>query len=146
MTPRSVVFMLEADNRTVDVAVMKDLRKHSRVPVYDIDRDDLVGLVHRQDVLSSVVNKSGEKSLESIMRPLHFVVDSLPLDKLLRTFLDRRQHLVAVIDEVGALTGIVTLEDVLEELIGRVIVDEFDQITDLRTFARQRREALFQSR
>ena len=146
MTPRSVVFMLEADNRTVDVAVMKDLRKHSRVPVYDIDRDDLVGLVHRQDVLSSVVNKSGEKSLESIMRPLHFVVDSLPLDKLLRTFLDRRQHLVAVIDEFGALTGIVTLEDVLEELIGREIVDEFDQITDLRTFARQRREALFQSR
>lgn len=146
MTPRSVVFMLAADNRTVDVAVMKDLRKHSRVPVYDIDRDDLVGLVHRQDVLSSVVNKSGEKSLESIMRPLHFVVDSLPLDKLLRTFLDRRQHLVAVIDEFGALTGIVTLEDVLEELIGREIVDEFDQITDLRTFARQRREALFQSR
>ena len=53
---------------------------------------------------------------------------------------------MAVIDEFGALTGIVTLEDVLEELIGREIVDEFDQITDLRTFARQRREALFQSR
>ena len=74
------------------------------------------------------------------MQPVQFVVDTAPLDQLLRTFLERRRHMVAVIDEFGGFEGIVTLEDVLEELIGQEIVDEFDQEADLRAFARRRRE------
>jgi len=67
------------------------------------------------------------------------VVESAKLDQLLRTFLEQRQHLMVVTDEYGSVSGIVTLEDVLEEILGREIVDEFDRVADLRAFARQQR-------
>ena len=146
MTPRPVVFTLGAQVAVRGAVGQAGLGKHSRVPVFDDDPDDLVGVVHRRDVLAAAADDRFEVKLDALMRPLHFVVDSTPLDALLRTFLDRRQHLVAVIDEFGAFTGIVTLEDVLEELIGREIVDEFDQETDLRAYAHRRRDALLDRR
>lgn len=146
MTPRPVVFTLGAEVAARDAVELGEQGKHSRVPVFDVDPDDLVGVVHRQDVLEAVARGRSDRPLDALMRPLHFVVDSTPLDELLRTFLDRRQHLVAVIDEFGSYVGIVTLEDVLEELIGREIVDEFDQISDLRTYAHQRRDAVLRRR
>lgn len=146
MTPRPVVFTLGAGVSAREAAALDDLGKHSRVPIFDVDPDDLVGVVHRQDVLAAVARNRLDVTLDDMMRPLHFAVDSTPLDELLRTFLDRRQHLVAVIDEFGAFVGIVTLEDVLEELIGREIVDEFDQITDLRTYAHRRRDEILRRR
>ena len=142
MTPRPVVFTLGAQISTREAAGMDELSKHSRIPIFDVDQDDLVGVVHRRDVLAAVADDRFGLRLDKMMRPLHFVVGSLPLDELLRTLLDRHQHLVAVIDEVGAFVGVVTLEDVLEELIGREIVDEFDEIPDLRAYAHQRRDEL----
>jgi CBS domain containing-hemolysin-like protein len=146
MTPRPVVFTLATSTTTQQAAGMDELNKHSRVPVFDEDPDDLVGVVHRRDVLSAVAKDRFDLTLDTMMRPIQFVVDSTTLDELLRSFLDRRQHLVAVIDEFGAFTGIVTLEDVLEELIGREIVDEFDQVTDLRAYAHRRRDELLSKR
>ena len=146
MTPRPVVFTLGAQVTVRDAAAMEGLGKHSRVPVFDEDPDDLVGVVHRRDALAAAAEDRFDVTLDALMRPLHFVVDSTPLDALLRTFLDRRLHLVAVIDEYGAFAGIVTLEDVLEELIGREIVDEFDQETDLRAYAHRRRDELLSRR
>lgn len=146
MTPRPVVFTLGASVTTQKAAATGELNKHSRVPVFDVDPDDLVGVVHRRDVLSAVANDRFDVTLDALMRPLQFVIDSTSLDELLRVFLDRRQHLTAVIDEFGAFVGIVTLEDVLEELIGREIVDEFDQVTDLRAFAHRRRDELLRKR
>lgn len=140
MTPRPVVFTLGAQVTTRQAANTETLKKHSRIPVFDGDAEDLVGVVHVVDILAAVARDQFGVRLEEIMRPIHFVVDSTPLDQLLRTFLERRQHLVAVIDEFGGFDGIVTLEDVLEELIGREIVDESDQITDLRAYAHRRRE------
>ena len=146
MTPRPVVFTLGAQVTVQEAAGQEGTGNHTRVPVYDADPDDLVGVVHRRDVLAAYAAGSLDRPLDALMRPLHFVVDSTPLDALLRTFLDRRQHLVAVIDEFGAYAGIVTLEDVLEELIGREIVDEFDQVTDLRAHAHRRRDELLKAR
>lgn len=142
MTPRPVVFTLGARVPVREATATEGLGKYSRVPVYYEDPDDLVGMVHRRDVLAAVAEDRFDVTLDALLRPLHFVVDSTPLDALLRTFLDRRQHLVAVIDEFGAFAGIVTLEDVLEELIGREIVDEFDQVADLRAYAHRRRDEL----
>jgi CBS domain containing-hemolysin-like protein len=96
--------------------------------------------VHTVDILTAMANDRFDVKMEQIMRPIHFIVESTTLDDLLRIFLERRQHLVAVIDEFGGIAGIATLEDVLEELIGREIVDESDQVTDLRAFAHRRRE------
>ncbi len=140
MTPRPVVFTLGARVSAREAASDDALSKHSRVPIFDANPEDFVGVVRAVDILRAVAQDRFEVGMEEIMQPIHFVVDSTPLDELLRTFLERRQHLVAVIDEFGGFAGIVTLEDVLEELIGREIVDESDQVTDLRAYAHRRRE------
>ena len=140
MTPRPVVFTLGARVSTREAVSEEALGKHSRIPVFDASAEDLVGVVRAVDILRAVAQDRFEVGMEEMMRPIHFVVDSTPLDELLRTFLERRQHLVAVIDEFGGFAGIVTLEDVLEELIGREIVDESDQVTDLRAHAHRLRE------
>lgn len=139
MTPRPVVFTLGASVTVRDAAAMNGLDKYSRIPVYASDPEELVGIVHKVDILKAVAEDCFEMTLETMMRPIDFVVAAAPLDRVLSTFLARRRHMLAVIDEFGGFAGIVTLEDVLEELIGREIVDEFDQVTDLRAFARRRR-------
>ena len=142
MTPRPVVFAL-GSSVTVREAFTDEQRRHSRVPVYDGDNpEDLVGVVHRVDILTAVADDRFALTVGELMRPIHFVVETATLDRLLRRFLERRQHMVAVINEFGAFAGIVTLEDVLEELIGNEIVDETDQVSDLRAFAHERRDAL----
>lgn len=142
LTPRTVVFSLGSATTVAEAAGNPALPKHTRVPVYDADPEDVVGLVHRMDILMAMVHGRSDATLEALMRPIDFVVETTPLDRLLRRFLERRRHMVAVIDEFGGFAGIVTLEDVLEELIGQEIVDESDQITDFRAYAHERRDAI----
>lgn len=139
MTPRIVLFALHSDVTLAEAAADDHLLRHSRVPVYEDNPDDVIGIVHRRDILDAAAKDQFDTSLEQLMRPVHFVVETVKLDQLLRTFLEQRQHLVVVTDEFGSVSGIVTLEDVLEEILGREIVDEFDQVVDLRAFARQQR-------
>jgi len=141
MTPRTVLFTLQTGTSLADAAADEQLLQHSRVPVYDTDPDDIVGIVHRRDILRSAAKDEFDTTLDQLMHPVHFVVETAKLDRLLHTFLEQRQHLVVVTDEFGSVSGIVTLEDVLEEILGREIVDEFDQVADLRAFARQQRAA-----
>ena len=144
LTPRTVVFSLDATTSAKEASENKALVKHTRVPVFDKHPDDIVGIVHRIDVLMAVANDRFDVNVEELMRPVDFVVETTPLDQLLRRFLENRPHLLAVVDEFGGLAGIVTLEDVLEELIGHEIVDESDQVTDLRAFAHQQRNKILQ--
>ena len=146
MTPRTVVFTLEAQTTVGDAAQNAELEKYSRVPVFESDAEDLVGIVHKVDILKSVANDQFDTTLAVLMRPVHFVGDTTSLDRLLLGFLERRQHAAAVIDEFGSFVGLVTLEDVLEELLGREIVDEFDQVTDQRAFAKRRRAETLRGR
>ena len=74
------------------------------------------------------------------MQPIHFVLESQSLDQVLHHFLDLHQHLFAVLDEYGGLAGVISLEDILEELLGREIVDESDITDDMRELAQKRRE------
>lgn len=142
MTPRPVVFALPATETVQQASQHPELAKYSRVPVYGRDTDDLLGVVRRDVILTTAAAGQRDILLEQLMRPIHFVVDSYSLDKLMRWFLERRQHMVAIVDEYGGVAGIVTLEDVVEELIGREIVDESDQDPDLRAVAQRRRAKL----
>lgn len=141
MTPRTVVFSLPG-SLTVDEAYADPQIWHfSRIPVFGDDNEDLLGLVERRTLARcSREGDSGKTRLIDIMRPLHFVQETQTLDRLLREFLQSRVHLFAVLDEYGGLAGVVTLEDVMEEILGREIVDESDSVADLQTLARQRRK------
>ena len=85
-------------------------------------------------------NTEPEKTLSSIARPIHTVPELMRADKLLSYFMENGEHISAVVDEHGSLVGLVTLEDILEELVGREIVDEYDQVGDLRKYAKTRRK------
>jgi CBS domain containing-hemolysin-like protein len=139
MTPRTVIFSL-SEHMTLEEAWEKGgMWPHNRVPVYDENPEDIVGIVQRRDVLSALARDKHQLRLSNLMKPVHFCAESIPLDKLLVEFLERRQHLFVVIDEFGGFAGVVTLEDVLEEILGREIVDESDQVVDMRELARRRK-------
>ncbi len=142
MTPRTVVFSLP-DSLSVEEAYRDPRIWHfSRIPAYGEDNEDLVGLVERRTLGQCYADGKTSAKLNEIMRPLHFVLESLPLYLLLRELLQERVHLFAVIDEYGGLAGVVSLEDVLEEILGSEIMDESDNVADLRALARERRKAL----
>ncbi|MEE2791804.1 MAG: hemolysin family protein [Acidobacteriota bacterium] len=141
MTPRTVLFTLQANIPLAKAAADDHLLQHSRIPIYEDNPDDIIGVVHRRDILRAAAKDQFTTSLDDLMHPVHFVAETVKLDQLLRTFLGQRQHLIVVTDEFSSVAGIVTLEDVLEEILGREIIDEFDQVVDLRAFARQQRKS-----
>jgi CBS domain containing-hemolysin-like protein len=116
----------------------------SRIPVYGKDPEDVVGIVRRTVVLTAIASDQWEVTLETLMEPVHFVIRTTSAGRLLRMFLERRQHMFAVINEYGGISGVVTLEDVIEEILGQEIVDESDQVVDMRELARQRRKQILE--
>ena len=148
MTPRTVVFSLPAQ---MTVAEAKGERRgvwpHSRIPVYDADDpENIVGIVYRREVLEALANDQDDVRLSDLMKPVRFVLDTMTLDRVLVKFLESRMHLFVVLDEYGGVSGVVSLEDVLEEILGKEIMDETDQVADMRQLARTRREELLRQR
>lgn len=141
MTPRTVVFSLP-DYITIEEAY-KDPRiwQFSRIPVYAKNNEDLVGLVERRALGQHYAADEKKLKLSDIMRPLHFVQESMTLDLLLRELLKEKVHLFAALDEYGGLAGVVSLEDVLEEILGSEIMDESDKVADMRALALEKRKA-----
>ena len=126
MTPRTDIFALSAD-LSWDEAVRQVIKAgHTRVPVYEGDIDNIIGILYAKDLIEHVT-KSESPSLKSVMRKPFFVPETKPLDALLREFRARKVHLSVALDEYGGTTGIVTIEDVLEEIVGD-ISDEYDRI------------------
>ena len=133
MTPRSDVVFLDYEE-PFDGELHKAIdSRHTRFPLCNGALDESVGLVHIKDLLQII--HSGHKNLESVQRPIHHVSEMMPLEKLLNYFLGKHAHLAIAVDEYGGAVGIVTLDNVLEELVGS-IHDEFDtheeEITKIR--------------
>jgi magnesium and cobalt transporter len=97
---------------------------HSRFPVYDGDRDNIIGILMAKDLLK--LQRAPELNLRTLLRPAVFVPESKRLNELLRDFRSNRNHLALLIDEFGNTAGLITIEDVLEEIVGE-IEDEFDE-------------------
>ena len=125
MVPRNRVTALDlaGDFQAELQMVMED--GHSRYPVYEGELDHLVGMLHLMDLLRVPVDERTPERVRSIVRPILFVPESLPAEKVMRRMQHRRSHLAVVIDEHGSVAGVVSLEDALEELVGE-IQDEHD--------------------
>jgi CBS domain containing-hemolysin-like protein len=124
MVPRVKISGLRADlsiAETMDILLKEG---YSRYPVYEHSLDEIIGIVHAKDIITSYVQNSG-KGLKEVMRPAHFIPESKPIDVLLREFQRRKTQMAIVVSEFGGTIGIVTLEDILEELVGE-IQDEHD--------------------
>ncbi len=137
LTPRTVVFSVPAEMTVSEAKAKGSVWAYSRVPVYEDDPENIVGVVSRREVLQAQAEDRDEARMGELMRPARFVVESLTLDRLLAHFLESRSHLSIVLDEYGGVAGVVSLEDVLEEILGKEIVDETDEVVDTRALARQ---------
>ncbi|MCI5211758.1 MAG: CBS domain-containing protein, partial [Candidatus Electrothrix sp. ATG2] len=92
------------------------------------------------EVMQAAAEGDRERRLEEIMQPVHFVPEIVPLNKVMLEFFEQKQHLFVVVDEYGSVTGVISLEDIIEEIIGREIVDESDRTRDMRALARAARK------
>ena len=136
MTPRTVVETLSVDQTVGDVA-REGPPRFSRVPVVERSLDDFRGVLHRHDLIGALSGGELARTMGELARPVHVVMESVRLPAVLRTFIERREHLFIVVDEYGGSAGVVTLEDVLETILGLEIVDETDSIDDMQALAKQ---------
>jgi CBS domain containing-hemolysin-like protein len=135
MTPRTVVFALPADSTLEDVAEQLYKASVSRIPLYEGDLDDIIGVAHIHDLLAALARGRGSRQLCEYSSEVSFVPDTARAHMLLIHFQHNREHLSVVVDEHGGMAGVITLEDILEQLVGE-IVDEHDRDVDLRIRAR----------
>ena len=126
MVPRPDIVFIERD-KTVRQAINLALRSgFSRIPVVGENEDDVVGILYLKDLARRSFDGKDETKVEELMRSVYFVPDSKPADDLLREMQQRRQHVAIVVDEYGGTAGMVTIEDILEEIVGE-IEDEYDR-------------------
>ncbi|MEM6289260.1 MAG: CNNM domain-containing protein [Bacteroidota bacterium] len=136
MTPRTVVVAYDEATPLREIAERD--RRFSRIPLYQGDRDRMTSLVLRDDVLEAVAAGKGDEPASILARDLMTVPDSLPLPRLFDRFLERHEHLALVVGEYGGTAGVVTVEDVVETMLGLEIVDEADRQHDMQAEARAR--------
>ncbi|MCV7221563.1 hemolysin family protein [Mycolicibacterium elephantis] len=128
MVPRTEMVWIEADKSAGQATSLAVRSGHSRIPVIGENVDDVVGVVYLKDLVQRTyysTNGGRDTKVSEVMRPAVFVPDSKPLDELLREMQRDRNHMALLVDEYGAIAGLVTIEDVLEEIVGE-IVDEYD--------------------
>lgn len=138
LTPRTVVSALEATLTVSQALEQLDEMRFSRLPVYEDGLDTVVGLVLRPHLLVAERDGRGDTQITELLAPVYRVSEELPVLRLLDLFIKRREHLFLVEDEYGQTAGIVTLEDAVETLLGREIMDESDEVEDMQELARSR--------
>ncbi len=129
MVPRSQMVVLPVDDKFLSLMKQVVESGHSRFPVHGEDRDEILGILLAKDLLRGVVADNGPGTVRELLRPAVLVPESKRLDILLREFRQSRNHMAIVIDEYGGVAGLVTIEDVLEQIVGK-IDDEHDDAED----------------
>lgn len=137
MTPRIVLSALQKDITIDEALSTSTISNFSRLPIYTDDLDHIVGFVLREDLLVAKNQGKGGNSINDFRRELITVMAKTPLSKLMEILLEQRQHIALVVGEYGDTKGVVTLEDVVETLLGIEILDEGDKVEDMQKLARQ---------
>ena len=138
MTPRVVVAVADENLPLQDFLKNKDYLKYSRIPVYSGNEENVTGYVIRQRVFENLAEDKHNLKLKDIKRDILIVPDSIVLFSLWEKLLEKKEHIALIVDEYGGLDGIVTMEDIIETLLGLEIIDEKDTITNMQKFAKER--------
>lgn len=145
MTPRIIITYLKGDTILKDCQDFVINSEHTRILVVQDSIDDVIGVAFKTELLTAIIQGKQEEKVANLTRTANFVPETIRADSLLKDFQEIRQHLMVVIDEYGGVSGVVTLEDVLEVLTGD-IVDETDKIVSLREIAKRKRERLLMAK
>jgi len=138
MTPRTVISAFPEDMSITNALEFATQTPFSRLLIYRKDMDDITGFVLKDDVLVSNTQGQGDRKLRSLKRDILAVPESISLPTLFEHLLKDRQHIAIVVDEHGGTEGLVTLEDLIETLMGLEIMDETDNVKDMRVLARKK--------
>ena len=137
MTPRTVI---KTEIETMTIAEFFNANSNirfSRIPIYSEHHDNIVGLVLKDDVFKEMALDNDDKTLLDLKRDIIIVNRSIPIPELFQQLIDSKNHMALVIDEYGSVNGLVTMEDVIETLLGLEIMDESDNVSDLQFLARK---------
>jgi len=138
MTPRVVVAMADENLQLAEFLKNKDYLNFSRIPVYSGNEENISGYVIRQTVFEKLAEDRYDLKLKDIKRKITIAPDTTVLYSLWEKLLESKEHISLIVDEYGGIDGIVTMEDIIETLLGLEIVDEKDTITDMQQYARER--------
>ncbi len=136
LTPRTVVHMFENSKTVSEVLDDPRTQEFTRMPVFQGSRDNIIGKVFKHDLYQAERNGQGDTPVSDYVKKMYRVSEKLPVQQLLDLFIKNRAHMFLVEDEFGQTAGIVTLEDAIETLLGREILDESDKIEDLQKLAK----------
>ena len=137
MTPRTV---MKTENESTSIEAFFEINQNirfSRIPVYTEEADNITGLVLKDEVFKEMALGNGAKPLSEIKRNIIIVNRSMPIPTLFEQLVESRNHMALVVDEYGSVSGLVTMEDVIETLLGLEIMDESDNVSDLQLLARK---------
>ncbi len=141
MTPRVVVARAEENTLLTDFIEEKKYLQFSRIPIYDTSDDQITGYVFRQSVFEELAEDHHKLKLKDLKREIVVLTGSMTLFSVWEMLLEKKEHLALVVDEYGGMDGIVTMEDIIESLLGLEIVDEKDTVVDMQQLAKERWEA-----
>ena len=137
MTPRTVLLACREETTIKAFYENKNLR-YSRIPIYKERMDDIDSYFLKDDLLEAIVKGDGENPVSSIKRKMHIIPETQNIDKVFRALMSKKEHIALVVDEFGGVEGIVTLEDIMETILGTEIMDETDRVADLQEIAKQK--------
>lgn len=137
MTPTPVVVMEDQNTSLEDFHNSHKNLTFSRIPIYNEKPHNITGFVLKDDILEEIVEKRGDKLLLDLKREISIIEGSKPIPEVFNTFIKQRNHIALVVDEFGNTIGIVTMEDIIETLLGLEIMDESDSIEDMQGAARK---------
>lgn len=135
MTPRSVMTALDGDMSVQDVVEKYKPIRFSRLPVYVDSLDHIIGITNRYKILEALSQDQHTKKIKDLVSPIPTLQENIYVSQALEFFVKEKSHLALATDEYGVVTGLVTLEDAIETLLGVEIMDEYDNIEDMRKYA-----------
>ncbi|RAV29178.1 CNNM domain-containing protein [Sinomicrobium soli] len=137
MTPRVVIKTASEDLTIEEFFKSNPKLRFSRIPVYKGNPDNVTGFILKDEVMEEIIDGNGDHRLSDIRRNIRVIQRGMPMPDLFESFIVQKEHIALVVDEYGAVSGVVTMEDVIETLLGLEIVDESDSVEDLQVLARR---------